>query len=71
MKERRIRFGGLWHPFRRKWATERKDLPLMDVMAAGGWRDSKTLLTSYQHANEASMLRVMAEPRKLMNIGLS
>jgi len=63
--------GGLWHPLRRKWATERKDLPLVDVMAAGGWRDSKTLLTSYQHADEASLLRVMAEPRKLMSVGLS
>jgi hypothetical protein len=24
---------GLWHPYRRKWATERKHLPLKDVAA--------------------------------------
>ena len=31
--------GGLWHAYRRKWATERKHLPLNDVAAAGGWSD--------------------------------
>jgi len=30
--------GGLWHPYRRKWATERKDRPVKDVAAAGGGR---------------------------------
>src|SRR2546427_265318 len=34
--------GGLWHPFRRKWATERKDYPLRDLAAAGGWEDLPT-----------------------------
>ena len=58
--------GGAWHPFRRKWATERKDLPLVDVMAVGGWKDAATLLTCYQHTDEQSMLRVMATPTKLM-----
>jgi integrase len=28
--------GGLWHPYRRKWATERKGHSLKDVAAAGG-----------------------------------
>ena len=28
--------GGRWHPFRRKWATERKGYPVKDVAAAGG-----------------------------------
>jgi hypothetical protein len=40
-------------------------------MATGGWKDSRTLLTSYQHTDEQSMLRVMGEPRKLMGLGLS
>jgi len=57
--------GGLWHPYRRKWATERKDLPIKDVMAAGGWLDVETLLKSYQQADRATLLRVMNEPRKL------
>ena len=61
--------GGAWHPFRRKWATERKDLPLVDVKATGGWRDTNTLLTCYQQTDEASMLRVMEAPRKLRGAG--
>lgn len=28
--------GSLWHAYRRKWAIERKHLPLRDVAAAGG-----------------------------------
>jgi hypothetical protein len=27
--------GGLWHPYRRKWANERKHLPLVDVGETG------------------------------------
>src|SRR5438093_1362382 len=44
--------GGLWHMFRRAWATERKDLPLKDVAAAGGWRDTSTLLRYQQPDDE-------------------
>ena len=41
----------------RRRAPERKDLPLKDVAAAGGWKDVTTLLTCYQHADEATMLK--------------
>jgi integrase len=58
--------GGLWHAYRRKWATERKELPLKDVAAAGGWKDVSTLLTCSQHADEATMLKVMESPLKLV-----
>lgn len=61
--------GGLWHAYRRKWATERKDLPIKDVMAAGGWLDVETLLKSYQHVDRDSLLRVMNEPRKFSEAG--
>lgn len=61
--------GFRWHALRRKWATERKHLPLPDVMAAGGWKDSATLLTAYQHADDETMLRVMAHPAKLVRVG--
>jgi integrase len=57
--------GGLWHPYRRKWATERKYLPLKDVAAAGGWRDTETLLKSYQQPDEETLLVVMNEERKV------
>ena len=57
--------GGLWHPYRRKWATERKHHPLKDVAAAGGWKDVNTLLTCYTAADDETVLAVMAEPRKV------
>ncbi len=59
--------GGLWHPWRRKWATERKHLPLRDVAAAGGWRDPTTLLTCYQQPDEETIERVVLGAPKLMS----
>jgi len=56
--------GGLWHPYRRKWASERMHLPLKAVADAGGWKDTATLLTCYQQTDEATLLAVMSEPRK-------
>src|SRR4051812_4881022 len=50
--------GGLWHPYRRKWATERKHFPVKDVMAAGGWDTPDALNRSYQHDDPATMLLV-------------
>ena len=47
--------GGVWHPYRRLWATERKHLPDLDVAAAGGWRDTRALKLSYQQADPATM----------------
>ncbi len=38
---------GLWHPYRRAWATKRKHLPDVDVAAAGGWSDLRSLKTAY------------------------
>jgi integrase len=57
--------GGLLHPYRRKWATERKHLSVKDVAAAGGWQDVTTLLTFYQQPDLDTMLAVMSEPRKV------
>ncbi len=48
--------GGVWHPFRRKWATG--NLPMVDVMAVGGWKEAATLLTCYHRTDEQWMLRV-------------
>ncbi len=56
--------GSLWHAYRRKWASERKHHPLVDVAAAGGWRDTPTILECYQQPDEGSLLRVMSEPVK-------
>ncbi len=57
--------GGDFHPYRRKWATERKHLPDADVMAAGGWSDSRSLKQSYQQIDDETLLAVVSEPRKL------
>jgi hypothetical protein len=51
--------GSLWHAYRRKWATERKHLPDVDVAAAGGWRETGSLKRAYQQADEATMLAVV------------
>jgi hypothetical protein len=51
--------GGTFHPYRRLWATERKHMPDADVAASGGWRDTRALKTSYQHADAATTLRVV------------
>lgn len=56
--------GGLWHPYRRKWASERMHVPLKALADAGGWSDTSTILTCYQQTDEATLLAVMSEPRK-------
>lgn len=53
--------GGLWHPYRRLWASERKHLPDVDVAAAGGWKDTRALKLSYQRADPATVLKVVEE----------
>lgn len=40
--------GGLWHSYRRLWATERKHLPDVDVAEAGGWTGTKAMKLAYQ-----------------------
>lgn len=57
--------GSLWHAYRRKWATERKHHPDVDVAAAGGWKTVQTLKSAYQQADPETMLRVVTEPREL------
>ena len=57
--------GSDFHAHRRKWATERKHLSDTDVMAAGGWRDPRSLKGSYQKADAETLLAVVSEPKKL------
>ena len=56
--------GGLWHPYRRKWASERMHFPLKAVAVAGGWKDTATLLTCYQQSDDATLLAVMGAENK-------
>jgi integrase len=58
--------GGMWHPLRRKWATERKGYPVKDVAAAGGWKDEGTMLKSYQQADPETIRKVVLHPTHRM-----
>jgi integrase len=57
--------GSAWHAYRRKWATERKHLPDVDVAEAGGWKTVQTLKSAYQRADVDTMLRVVLEAGEL------
>jgi integrase len=59
--------GGLWHPYRRKWATERKHLPTADVAAAGGWKEQRTL-ELYQQPDAQTILSVVMFDGKLREV---
>jgi hypothetical protein len=59
---------GDFHPFRRKWVAERKQMPLVDVAAAGGWKDPNTLLRCYARPDEATLLGVVMNPQKLREV---
>jgi hypothetical protein len=54
--------GGCWHPYRRKWATERKHHPIQDVMHAGGWKTASVVQDIYQAADTATVYRVLTDP---------
>ncbi len=57
---------GGWHSLRRKWATERKHLPDVDVAAAGGWTPGSTLLKEiYQQADQAGDMAAVTDRRAL------
>jgi hypothetical protein len=47
--------GAQWHAYRRKWASERKHLSIVDVAAAGGWRDTATLLGCYMQPDAVTL----------------
>jgi integrase len=57
--------GGLWHPYRRGWATAKKHLPLADVASAGGWNGVDTLLRCYQQPDNETILAVMSDTREV------
>jgi len=60
--------GSLWHAYRRKWATERKHLPDVDVAAAGGWKNTVSLRTAYQQADPETILKVVLEAGELREV---
>ena len=57
--------GSLWHAYRRAWVTMRKQHPLVDVAAAGGWASTKALEMCYLQADTETVLRVVLEAGEL------
>jgi hypothetical protein len=54
--------GGVWHPYRRLFATERQSLSDVSVAAAGGWRPTKTLKI-YQQIDPVLVLAAVVNQR--------
>jgi len=54
-----------WHSLRRKFASELKDIPLVDLCALGGWKDPKTILTCYQMPDQDLMRQSLAARKPL------
>jgi len=51
---------GCWHPYRRGFASMRKDMPIVDLARAGGWAESgETIRRCYQHPDEATLRQVV------------
>jgi integrase len=60
--------GGDFHPYRRAWATARKDLPAQDVANAGGWRDLRSLENCYQQVDAKTLLAVVTHSAKVREL---
>jgi hypothetical protein len=60
--------GTLWHAYRRKWPTEGKHLPDVEVAKAGGWASLESLKTAYQQADRGTMLQIVLERGELREV---
>jgi integrase len=56
--------GGVCHPLRRKWRSERRLLPMKAVAVAGGWTDLATMEKCYDLPDDAEVLQVTSETNK-------
>lgn len=48
-----------WHSIRRKFATDLKGSPIVDVASLGGWKDTSTIQRSYQHSDSDTMRHIV------------
>ena len=56
--------GGTCHPYRRKWRSERRDLPTKAVALAGGWSDVVTMERCYDLPDDVDVLAVTSASYK-------
>lgn len=62
--------GGDFHPYRRKWSSERRHHAWADIAALSGRKDRRTFERSYAKADAAGVLAVAVnDPRKLAELG--
>ncbi len=52
------------------WATDRKNLPVKDVAAAGGWKDIMTLMECYQQPEEETLRSVVEYQKPKIKSGV-
>jgi len=60
---------GAWYMLRRKWASERKGMPLTDVAEAGGWKTTETLLRYMQSDPDTRAAVILTPSRRLQRTG--
>lgn len=60
--------GGVWHPFRRAWATARKHLSPKDVAAVGGWGGHHDPPTMLPGPDLETMESVVLQPRVVRRV---
>jgi integrase len=49
-----------WHAFRRKFASDLKHTPLVDLTHLGGWKDAQTVVKHYQEPDEKTLRNALA-----------
>lgn len=52
-----------WHSLRRKFANDLRELPLKDLAALGGWKDTRTILVCYLEEDERVMVEALRNRR--------
>ena len=52
---------GLWHPYRRKWATERKHHPDKDVAEVDAWKSTETLRRCHPQSDPETRRQVLED----------
>ena len=50
-----------WHAFRRKFASELRDVGLRDLCDLGGWKEPATIVECYQRPSEDAMRKAPAK----------
>lgn len=53
-----------WHSLRRKFANDLRQLPLKDLAALAGWKDTRTILVFYLEDGEKAIVDALRQRRR-------